>query len=66
VNVRPPQLSPLRLLAGLVLPWIAYLIVRSLIGSSIAALAMVVTTRYLRNQKKRLDRGSRWPRPGRT
>jgi hypothetical protein len=40
VNGRPPQLSPLRLLAGLVLPWIAYLIIRSLTGSSIGALAI--------------------------
>lgn len=40
MNGRPPQLSPLRLLAGLVLPWIAYLIIRSLTGSSIGALAI--------------------------
>ncbi|MBV9414870.1 MAG: hypothetical protein JO363_07840 [Solirubrobacterales bacterium] len=32
---RPPHLSPFRLLAGLALPWIAYLIVRTLTGSSL-------------------------------
>ncbi len=37
---RPPQLSPVRLLAGIALPWIAYLILRRLIGSSVAALAI--------------------------
>lgn len=37
---RPPQLSPARLLAGVALPWIAYLVIRSLIGSSVAALAI--------------------------
>ncbi len=37
---RPPQLSPLRLFVGLTLPWVAYLIVRSLIGSSVGALAI--------------------------
>lgn len=37
---RPPQLSPARLLAGIALPWIAYLIIRPLIGSSVAALAI--------------------------
>ena len=37
---RPPQLSPVRLLAGIALPWIAYLIIRQLIGSSVAALAI--------------------------
>jgi hypothetical protein len=40
VNGRPPNLSPLRLLAGLVVPLIAYLIIRPLIGSSIGALAI--------------------------
>ncbi len=40
MNGRPPHLSPLRLLAGLVLPWVAYVIVRALIGSSIGALAI--------------------------
>jgi hypothetical protein len=40
VNSRPPRLSPPQLVAGLVLPWLAYLIVRSLIGSSVGALAI--------------------------
>lgn len=40
MNRRPPQLSPLRLLAGLVLPLVAYLIIRGLTGSSIGALAI--------------------------
>ncbi len=40
MNGRPPHLSAPRLLAGLVLPWIAYLIVRSLTGSSVGALAI--------------------------
>lgn len=37
---RPPQLSPPRMLAGLVLPLVAYLIIRALTGSTIAALAI--------------------------
>ena len=37
---RPPRLSPPRLVAGLVLPWLAYLIIRSLIGSPVGALAI--------------------------
>jgi hypothetical protein len=37
---RPPQLSPRRLLAGLVLPLVAYLIIQALTGSTIAALAI--------------------------
>lgn len=40
MNGRRPRLSPPRLVAGLLLPWLAYLIVRSLIGSSIGALAI--------------------------
>jgi hypothetical protein len=40
VNGRPPHLSALRLLAGLVLPWIAYVIIRALVGSSVGALAI--------------------------
>lgn len=40
MNRRPPQLSPVRLLAGLVLPLIAYVIIRALTGSSIGALAI--------------------------
>ena len=40
MNGRPPHLSPLRLFAGLALPWIAYLIIRALIGSSVGALAI--------------------------
>jgi hypothetical protein len=40
VNGRPPRLSPPRLVAGLLLPWVAYLIIRSLIGSSVGALAI--------------------------
>lgn len=35
---RPPQLSPVRLLAGLVVPLVAYLIIRALTGSSVGAL----------------------------
>jgi hypothetical protein len=35
MNRRPPQLSPVRLLAGVVLPLLAYLIIRALTGSSI-------------------------------
>jgi hypothetical protein len=40
VNTRPPQLSPLRLVVGLAAPWVAYLLIRSLIGSSVGALAI--------------------------
>jgi hypothetical protein len=40
VNGRPPHLSPFQLLAGLVLPLVAYLIVRALIGSTIGALVI--------------------------
>lgn len=40
MNRRPPLLSPLRLLAGLVLPLVAYLIIRALTGSSVGALAI--------------------------
>jgi hypothetical protein len=40
LNRRPPQLSPPRLLAGLVLPLVAYVIIRALTGSSIGALAI--------------------------
>ena len=40
MNGRPPRLSPPRLIAALVLPWLAYLIIRSLIGSSVGALAI--------------------------
>jgi hypothetical protein len=40
VNGRPPRLSPPRLIAGLVLPWLAYLVVKALIGSSVGALAI--------------------------
>ncbi len=40
MSPRPPRLSPPRLVAGLVLPWLAYLIIRSLIGSSVGALAI--------------------------
>jgi hypothetical protein len=40
VSGRPPRLSPLRLLAGLVLPWVAYLIIRALTGSAIGSLAI--------------------------
>ncbi len=37
---RPPHVSAPRLLAGLALPWIAYLIIRALTGSSVGALAI--------------------------
>jgi hypothetical protein len=38
VNGRPPHLSPVRLLAGLVVPLVAYLVIRALTGSSVGAL----------------------------
>jgi hypothetical protein len=37
---RPPQLSPARLLAGVVLPLFAYVIIRALTGSTVGALAI--------------------------
>jgi hypothetical protein len=40
VNRRPPQLSPYRLLAALVLPLAAYLLIRAAIGSATGALAI--------------------------
>jgi hypothetical protein len=40
VKGRPPQLSPYRLLAGLVLPLAAYLLIRVAIGSATGALAI--------------------------
>jgi hypothetical protein len=40
MNRRPPHLSPPRLLAGLVLPWVVYAIVRALTGSPVGALAI--------------------------
>ena len=40
MNRHPPHLSPLRLLAGLLLPLVAYLIIRALTGSSTGALAI--------------------------
>src|SRR6185312_3149929 len=40
VNGRPPQLSPARLLAGLVLPLAAYTAIRVAIGSATGALAI--------------------------
>ncbi|MBV9424759.1 MAG: hypothetical protein JOZ98_17745 [Solirubrobacterales bacterium] len=40
MNRRPPQLSPHRLLAGLLLPLAAYLALRSMIGSATGALAI--------------------------
>jgi hypothetical protein len=40
VSGRPPQLSPYRLLAGLVLPLAAYLLIRAAIGSAPGALAI--------------------------
>jgi hypothetical protein len=40
VKQRPPQLSPARLVAGLVLPLAAYLVIRAVIGSSTGALAI--------------------------
>ena len=40
MNGRPPQLSPLRLLAGLVVPLAAYLMIRAAIGSATGALAI--------------------------
>jgi hypothetical protein len=40
MNERPPQLSPRRLAAGLLLPLAAYLLIRALIGSATGALAI--------------------------
>lgn len=40
MNRRPPQLSPLRLLAGLVLPLVTYLLIRAVTGSSVGALVI--------------------------
>jgi hypothetical protein len=40
MNKRPPQLSPHRLAAGLLLPLAAYLVIRALIGSATGALAI--------------------------
>ena len=40
MSERPPQLSPLRLAAGLVLPLVAYLLIRTAIGSTTGALAI--------------------------
>ena len=40
---RPPQLSPQRLLAGLLLPLAAYTVIRSVIGSATGALAIAET-----------------------
>jgi hypothetical protein len=40
VNGRPPELSPYRLLAGLVLPLVAYVLVRAAVGSATGALAI--------------------------
>lgn len=41
MNQRPPQLSPYRLAAGLLLPLVGYLLIRSLVGSSTMALLIV-------------------------
>ena len=41
MNERPPQLSPARLVAGLVLPLAGYLLIRALIGSATGALAII-------------------------
>ena len=40
MNGRPPQLSPHRLLAGLLLPLVVYTIIRAMIGSATGALAI--------------------------
>ena len=40
MNRLPPNLSPPRLAAGLVLPLAAYLVIRAVIGSATGALAM--------------------------
>lgn len=40
MNQRPPQLSPRRIVAGLVLPLAAYLVIRAVIGSATGALAI--------------------------
>jgi uncharacterized membrane protein YhhN len=76
VNQRPPQLSPRRLAAGLLLPLAAYLVIRALIGSATGALAiteagpaawlvlgigLIVTIWYFRLQKDRRERARRPP-----
>lgn len=43
MNRLPPQLSPPRLVAGLVLPLAAYLVIRTVIGSATGALAITET-----------------------
>lgn len=40
MNQRPPQLSPRRIVAGLLLPLAAYLVIRAIIGSATGALAI--------------------------
>jgi len=40
MNGRPPQLSPRRIAAGLLLPLAAYLVIRAVIGSATGALAI--------------------------
>jgi hypothetical protein len=40
MNKRPPQLSPHRLAAGLLVPLVVYLVIRALIGSATGALAI--------------------------
>lgn len=41
MNQRPPQLSPYRLAAGLLLPLVGYVLIRSLVGSGTTALLIV-------------------------
>ncbi len=40
MNLRPPRVSPIRLMIGVALPLVAYLIIRKLTGSSVGALAI--------------------------
>ena len=40
MNKRPPQLSPHRLAAGLLVPLAVYFVIRALIGSATGALAI--------------------------
>ncbi len=44
MNRLPPQLSPPRLVAGLVVPLAAYLVIRAVIGSATAARILVIGT----------------------
>ena len=59
MNGRTPQLSPARLLAGLLLPLAAYLLLRTLIGSATGALAITAAYSSSSASLTALLRGSR-------